>query len=272
VFKKWLGKDYDTDVLDAVLAAAAVEQLAGDSLWLLVISGPGNAKTETVQALAGAGAQVTSTIASEGALLSGAPRRQGSTGGLLHKLGNRGLLVIKDVTSILAADSRARSGVLAALREIYDGKWERNLGIGGGRTLTWTGRLTIVGACTTAWDTAHSVIAIMGDRFVTVRADSRKARVEAARKAIANTGSETAMRTQLAEAVGELIAGASKDRYELSAAETDHLIKLANIVTWSRTGVERDYKGEMIDAHAPEMPTRLAKQLTQLVRGASRSV
>jgi len=35
-----------------------------------VISGSGNAKTETVQAPAGAGAVVTSTITSAGALLS----------------------------------------------------------------------------------------------------------------------------------------------------------------------------------------------------------
>ena len=46
----------DINVLDAVLAAAASERLGGDPLWLLVISGPGNAKTETVQALMGAGA------------------------------------------------------------------------------------------------------------------------------------------------------------------------------------------------------------------------
>src|SRR5262249_25084136 len=46
------------------------------------------------------------------------------------------------------------------------------------------------------------------------------------------------------------------------------LIRLANIVTWARTAVSRDYRGEVIDAHALEMPTRLAKQLTQLVRGA----
>src|SRR5262249_23333727 len=48
----------------------------------------------------------------------------------------------------------------------------------------------------------------------------------------------------------------------------DRLIKLADIVTWTRTGVERDYKGQVVDAHALEMPTRFAKQLTMLVRGA----
>jgi hypothetical protein len=71
VFRRWLGADYDLEALYAVLAAAAAERLAGDPLWLLLVSGPGNAKTETVQALTGAGALVTSTITSEGALLSG---------------------------------------------------------------------------------------------------------------------------------------------------------------------------------------------------------
>jgi hypothetical protein len=75
VFRRWLGDEYDLDTLNAVLATAAAERLAGDPLWLLVVSGPGNAKTETVQALRGAGAHVTSTIASEGALLSAVPKR-----------------------------------------------------------------------------------------------------------------------------------------------------------------------------------------------------
>src|SRR5262249_29918430 len=119
VFQKWLSQEYDTDVLDAVLAAGAAEQLSGDPLWLLVISGPGNAKTETVQALVGAGAIITSTITSEGALLA-ATKKGGktATGGLLRTLGDRGILVIKDVTTILSATDRtARGLVLSAIRE-----------------------------------------------------------------------------------------------------------------------------------------------------------
>jgi hypothetical protein len=49
VFRKWLGDEYDLDAIDAVTAAAAAERLDGDPLWLLIISGPGAAKTETVQ-------------------------------------------------------------------------------------------------------------------------------------------------------------------------------------------------------------------------------
>jgi hypothetical protein len=60
IFRRWFGAGYDLDVINAVLATAAAERLAGDPLWLLVVSGPGNCKTESVQALSGAGAHVTS--------------------------------------------------------------------------------------------------------------------------------------------------------------------------------------------------------------------
>jgi hypothetical protein len=61
---------------------------------------------------------------------------------------------------------------------------DRNVGSDGGQTLTWTGRLVIIGAVTTAWDAAHSVIAAMGDRFVIICADSSSGRVKSASKAI----------------------------------------------------------------------------------------
>jgi Bifunctional DNA primase/polymerase, N-terminal len=273
VFRKWLGDDYDTDALDAMLATAAVEKFTdgSDPVWLLIISGPGNAKTETAQALDGIGATVTSTLTSDAALLSATPKRErtkDATGGLLRKIGESGVLVIKDVTSILTMNRDMRGRVLAAFREIYDGRWYREVGSDGGQTIPWTGRIAVVGAVTTAWDTAHSVIATMGDRFVLVRMDSTKKRAAAGRKAIGNTGDEPQMRRELAAAAGGVIAAMNTEAITITEEETDALIAAADLVTLARTAVEYDYRGDVIDAHAPEMPTRFAKQLTQIVRGA----
>lgn len=272
VYRKWLGTDYDTEALDAVLAAAACDQLDGDPLWLLLISGSGNAKTETVQALDGIGATITSSIASAGALLSGTSTKEKTkeaTGGLLRKLGPAGVLVIKDFTGILSMDRNARGEVLGALREVHDGRWERNVGTDGGRSLEWRGRLIVIGAVTTAWDRAHDVIASMGDRFVLIRMDSTKHRQAAGRKAIGNTGHEEEMRTQLAAAAAGVLANIGRETpITLTAEETEAIMEAANIVTLVRTGVDFDYRGDVIDAHAPEMPTRFAKQLAQVVRGA----
>ncbi|MCA1379840.1 MULTISPECIES: hypothetical protein [Bradyrhizobium] len=271
-FRRWLGDDYDIETLDAVLATSACEQLAGDPPWLLVIAGSGNAKTETVQSLSGLDAHIVSTISSDGALLSASPQKQKAktaTGGLLRKIGQRGILVIKDFTSILSTSREIRGAILAALREIHDGHWVRNVGTDGGQTLDWHGRIVVIGACTTAWDQAHTVVASMGDRFVVIRPNSRIGRINGGLKAMRNTGSEVAMRDELAEAVAGLMSGIDTSQpYELTNDDETTIVEAAELVTLARTGVEVDYRGDVIDAHDAEAPTRLAKQLTQILRGA----
>lgn len=271
VFHRWLGAEYDTGSLDAVLSVAACEQLGGDPPWLLVVSGSGNAKTETVGALSGIGAHITSTVTSEGALLSATPAREktkGSTGGLLRKIGDGGVLVVKDFTSILSMNRDLRASVLAALREVYDGRWERNVGTDGGKTLTWEGRIVLIGAVTTAYDSAHAVISAMGDRFALVRVDSSTGRLAAGRQALTNVNHEIEMRSELSQAVRELIGNhLLPGRAELTESDMDVLLVVADLVTFARTAVERDYQGNVTEAHAPEMPTRFAKMLGQIVRG-----
>jgi hypothetical protein len=271
-FRHWLGDAYDLDTLDAMLAVVAAERLAGDPAWLLIISGPGNAKTETAQATSKLdGAHIVSTLTSEAALLSATPRKQRektATGGLLCKIGKRGILAIKDVTSIISMDHNLRGAVLAALREIHDGRWSRNVGTDGGQTLHWDGRIVVIGACTTAWDQAHSVISTMGDRFVLIRSDSHKGRIPSGLKAMRNTGNETKMREELAAAVAGVVAMVKPEEvYALDDDDLDVLVQAANLVTLARTGVELDYRGNVVDAHDPEMPTRFAKQLCQIMRG-----
>jgi hypothetical protein len=178
------------------------------------------------------------------------------------------VLVVKDMTSILSMSGDARAQVLAALREVYDGRWSRNVGSNGGLTLEWTGRIALIGAVTTAWDSHHSVIATMGYRFVLVRMDSTKGRLAAGRRAIANTGSETQMRQELSDAVAGVLAGIDRAPVELTEAESERLLSAADLVTLARTGVDYDRRGDIVGAHSPEMPTRFAKQLTQVVRGA----
>lgn len=270
-FTRWFGEHYDKAALHGMLATIAGQRLEGDPVWLLLVGGSGDAKTETVQSAAGAGAIVTSTITSEGALLSGSSQKErakDATGGLLRVMGDHGVLVIKDFTSILSMNRDARSTVLAALREVYDGKWERNVGSDGGKTLPWTGRIVVIGAVTTAWDSHHAVIASMGDRFVVLRLDSKRNRLSKGRQALDNVGAEKKMREELAEAVGRVLAGINTTPVVLTKDEREQLLRAADLVTAGRSSVETDYKGDPIDAHMPETPTRFTKQLAQIVRGA----
>jgi hypothetical protein len=272
-FQEWFGRDYDLDAIDAGLSAAAVERFddGSDPLWVLVVGGSGGCKTETVMPLKGCGALPVSTISSTAALLSGTPKRErtkDATGGLLRRVGPRGLIVLKDMTSILSMNPGLRAEIMAALREIYDGYWQREVGVDGGRVLTWEGRIAIVGAVTTAWDRAHSAIAAMGDRYVLVRMDSTEHRLASGRQAIGNTGNEKAMREELSLLATKVIDGALTVGVQPSESERERILAAADLVTLSRTAVDFDYRGDVIDAHAPEAPTRFAKQLTQVMRGA----
>ena len=222
-------------------------------------------------ALGGAGAHVTSTITSEGALISATSKKDASkqaTGGLLRKIGDRGVLVIKDFTSILSMNRDSRAAVLAALREVYDGRWERNVGTDGGQSLGWEGRIVLIGAVTTAYDSAHAVIASMGDRFALVRVDSNLGRLQAGRQALQNVGREEQMRQELAAAAGDLLSSCRPELAILDDQAMTELLGAANLVTLSRTAVERDNHGNVLEAHAPEAPTRFAKMLAQVLRGA----
>lgn len=109
----------------------------------------------------------------------------------------------------------------------------------------------------------------MGDRFVLLRMDSTEGRTAAGRRSIRNTGHEEQMRTELGEAVAGVLANLAPSRTgELTDDEIELLLAAADLVTLARTAVEYDYRGDVIDAHQPEMPTRFAKQLGQVVRGA----
>ena len=212
-YLQWFGDDYDLGAQNAVLCAAAAGRLSGDPPWLLVVGGSGAAKTETIAPLSAAGAVTVSTISGKAALLSGTPaksRAKNATGGLLRTIGGSGLLVVKDFTSILSMNRDTRALVLAALREIYDGHWSRNVGTDGGATLTWHGRLVLVGACTTAWDSAYQVVSTMGDRFVLVRLRSDdRSRRRAGLQAMANVGEERSMRSRLSGVTAKLLEAAA---------------------------------------------------------------
>ena len=108
----------------------------------------------------------------------------------------------------------------------------------------------------------------MGDRFALLRLRTSAGRQEAGRGAIRNTGGEIGMRQELADAVGALIEHMDTTAYQLSDDEVEQMVKAADLVTLARSAVERDYRGDIEFAHDPEAPTRFAKQLVQLLRGA----
>lgn len=167
-FDRWLFLP-DKAPLYAVLGTISANRLPGDPVWLLLVGPPGSGKSETLQAAAGLPEVHPTGTLTEAALLSGTAakeRAQNAKGGLLREIGSFGVILCKDVGSILSMHREGRAQVLAGLREIYDGSWTRHVGTEGGRALHWQGKVGLIGGVTPTIDRHHGVMASLGERFL----------------------------------------------------------------------------------------------------------
>jgi hypothetical protein len=268
VFRSWLHLP-DTGALDVVLGTVAANRLDGDPVWTLLVGPPGGGKSEVLNAVSQLDDAHPAGTLTEASLLSGTPRKDhasGAKGGLLREIGERGILVCKDFGSILSMNRDARLSLLGAMREICDGSWTRRVGTDGGKTLSWAGKVGLVGGCTPTIDRHHAVMAAMGERLTLYRLPSVDAN-EQARAALRHAGREKRMRTELAEAARSVLAVLA-DPCERSDAEEDRLIALATFVVRARSAVERDsYSREIELVPDAEAPTRLVVVLDRLLAG-----
>jgi len=146
--------------------------MPGDPVWLLLVAVSSSGKTEILASIADLPEVEPAATLTEAALLSGSPRKdraQGATGGLLSKIGDYGILTLKDFGSVLSMHRESRAATLAALREAYDGSWDRPVGADGGKTLHWYGKLGLGGDDRRRRH--HAVMDALGSRFAMYRVD-----------------------------------------------------------------------------------------------------
>jgi Bifunctional DNA primase/polymerase, N-terminal len=267
VFREWLLLDNDTPVL-AMLGAVAANKLSGDAIWLGIIAPPSSAKTEMLITLANIPhTEMVGTLSVAG-LLSGTPRRQqaaGAKGGLLQKIGAFGFLVLKDFGSILSMRPESKAELLAALREIYDGRWTRIIGADGGRTLQWSGKIGLLFGCTRVYDSYYGVISELGDRFLLCRMGPDKRQFL---HAIKHANRATQMRARLIEAVTNLFAIPLPPPRDINEREIAWLNDILQIAVRLRGAVKRDYRTrELEDIYGAEGAARLGKALERVLSG-----
>jgi hypothetical protein len=268
VFKKWLHMDDTAPVL--VAAATVVANLAdGDPVWLLIVGPPSGGKTEILSSCLDLDYIVPAATITEAALLSGTSKREraaDATGGLLRQVGGFGILLAKDFTSVLSQNRDTAKQAMAALREVYDGRWDRPVGTDGGKVLHWQGKCGFIGGVTPSYDRYGSIVSALGDRYLLLRLPIVDPELQA-RAALAQAEHEKQMRAALAHAMTGLIAGADTSLVHapLSEADVTDLVLLASFAARARTTVERDgYTGELLVMPQPEGPARLIKAISRV--------
>lgn len=260
----------DPGVVLVVAGVIAANRLPGDPVWLLLVGPPSSGKSEIVNSTTALSDTHEVATFTEGGLLSGtkaSERTQDATGGLLREIGDFGIIVAKDFGSVMSMNRDSRSAGLAALREIYDGKWSKVVGTDGGHKLVWEGKVGLIAAVTEAWDKHHAVTASMGERFTLFRIPAA-APGEVGRRSLANVGHEDRMRSELSKAMVRLFEQPMLPTSDLTATEEDYLVRLTRLVVTARSSVERSGTSrEVTFVHQPESPARAIKQFDQLRRG-----
>lgn len=271
VFRRWLCLDDPTPVY-AVAAALVANRAPGDPVWLLLVCAPSTGKTELLSAATRLPWVVSAAKVTEASLLSGTSKREcaaDATGGLLRQIGNFGVLLAKDFTSVLAQNKDARAEAMAALREVYDGEWHRPVGTDGGKVLIWRGKCGFIGGVTPALDQYGQVVSALGDRFVLLRMPD--ANVDDFGAAALRHGEhERQMRHELREALAGLVEHVDVSRVNrpLSQEEQTRLIRLAAFTARARTAVVRDgYAQDVMFLPQVEGPGRLVKAYARLLGG-----
>jgi hypothetical protein len=171
------------------LAVAASQFANGPPLWGMLIGPSSGGKTTALDLVEFAAKERLDSLTMPGLLSWYRVNRQAPPvpGGTLVRIGDRGLAVFSDFSTILSDSNRGkRDDLFSGLRRIFDGRFQRDLG-NEDKSLVWQGRVTFLAACTSGIDQFASHSDSLGPRWVYYRlaARERDARKIETRRALA---------------------------------------------------------------------------------------
>lgn len=241
--------------------------------WLLPIAPPGSMKTELLKSCEGLPGVHLIDEVTENTFISGELDRPGHErtvpASLLHRIGEDGIIIVPDFSTILEMNSDKRGKILSQLRRIYDGQLRREFGTSENLDeREWKGRITLLAGTTPEVDRYYSVLGALGDRFVQTRW-ARAGSHEAALRAM-EQGVEVSV--NLKKLVREfLLPTVGQRTVQPPEVPSDLMMRLAHFsefIVHARAYVPRSSGGREIDGLPQiESNTRLPQELIQIGRG-----
>lgn len=255
----------DTNIIPLVCAVTIGTMIDGDPIWLMVISAPSAGKSEIINAVSGVPYVHQVSTLTENTFLSGMRAIEGKEPSLLHKIGNIGMITMKDYTSILTMRSDKRDIIISQMREIFDGHITKKTGNNQDRE--WRGKLNFLGGVTDMIYLAEEASAGMGRRvlYYSLPELGSEERILTAKIARQNTFDIKEKRKHISEVfknyIMQTIDIVPPDLPPIDDDFSDEIIRLSDFVSTARTPTTRDFHGKMQMANQAELPMRISQQL-----------
>jgi hypothetical protein len=271
----WIDSADPTLVALATDVSSAIED--GEPLWVMLVGASSSGKGERLRIIDKTVHKRVKDLTLAG-LLSTAKLGKAAGGGykttgLLASIeGESAVISITDFSALLSPDKSsggAKMEIFNALRDVYDGEYTRTMY---GAVARWSGRVTLVAACTSAIDQFSAHSDSLGTRWLYYRLatrgdDDRRVMAQmVARRDNLKEGRERAAeiaREIVLEARGR-VAGVEIDR------EMETLItECALMASYGRSSVPREQYGtkhEISDMVDTEEPGRITHQLRLFAR------
>ena len=264
--EKWFHQP-DLEGLRIALAAACSHHYSQNRpVWLMCLGEPSSGKGEILMhSLKSIPAtQYIGSLTPKCFLSSW--QKGGNRNSLLHRSGSSKIWLAKDFTTFASMRVDDRGIVAAKLREIWDGNFTSDTGVG--ETQHWEGKITLIAAATPSVEEKWGAMRNLGERFLTLRWrsgdwDGVKA------KARAQAGHEKEIRAETTKLATLLTEMRDWPSTELPTDfEMRKVDEMADIVAILRVHIPResDGKREILSVPAPEVPSRIINALTQIAR------
>jgi len=254
----------DDGVIDATIGTVIANKLDLDAVWLMVVGASSTGKTELLNPLFGLPFIIPISDLTVNTFASGFNMGGGKQASLLMRYQN-GILVFKDFTSILSKSRETRDTIMSQMREIYEGKYNKQTGTG--QEINWTGKMGCLAAATDAVYIELANSTQMGQRFIYYNMQApnrRKAAKRAQQNASRSAEMREALTTQYTDYITHVIDNINEGRveYEAPAEIEDEMLDVADFSCLARSPVHTDFKTGHIDSKPDkEGPGRVVKQL-----------
>jgi hypothetical protein len=266
---------YEKSVVEVIMATIVANKMRGTPVWLMLIAPPSAGKTIVLEPLEMQPNSVLLSKITDSTLLSGAADRDGKSASLLHTLGSKPMIVIKDLGQMLQASRFKNSIIFDQLRDVYDGSMQASYGVAGKNKVRWPknkgekGKATVIVGMTPAIDLYTEMNAALGERFIRYRFSfNGSVHMEDVMRAMTSTGDEDAFTMALGRAYTQCLRECSQavEAKPLFAGEDTKLMlaKLTEFLRYARTTVARGQYSKADDVVLvpdPEMGFRLGKIL-----------